>query len=47
VFTKTGASAAIISSMLYSPRMERNYTVKELKDELIAAGIPMRPWELS
>lgn len=47
VFTKTGASAAIISSMLYSPRIERNYTVKELKDELIAAGIPMRPWDLS
>lgn len=47
VFTKTGASAAIISSMLYSPRIERNYTVKEIKDELIAAGIPMRPWELS
>jgi len=47
VFSKTGASAAIISSMLYSPRIERNYTVKELKDELIAAGIPMRPWGLS
>jgi len=47
VFTKTGASAAIISSMLYSPRMPRNYTVRELKDELIAAGISMRPWELS
>jgi cyclase len=47
VFTQTGASAAIISSMLYSPRIERNYTVKELKSELIASGIPMRPWELS
>jgi cyclase len=47
VFKETGASAAIISSMLYSPRMPRNYTVKELKDELIEAGIPMRPWELS
>jgi len=47
VFTKTGASAAIISSMLYSPRMPRNYTVRELKDELIAVGISMRPWELS
>ena len=26
-FTKTGASAGIISSMLYSPRLPRNYTV--------------------
>jgi cyclase len=46
VFTKTGASAAIISSMLYSPRLDRNYSAKELKDELVAAGIPVRPWEL-
>lgn len=47
VFANTGATAAIISSMLYSPRLPRNYTVKELKEELIAAGIPMRPWKLS
>ena len=32
VFTKTQASAAIISSMLYSPRIEKNYTVKEIKE---------------
>lgn len=44
VFTKTGASAGIISSMLYSPRMERNYGVKEIKDILAANNIPIRPW---
>ncbi|MHC1696076.1 MAG: imidazole glycerol phosphate synthase subunit HisF [Eubacteriales bacterium] len=44
VFTKADASAAIISSMLYSPRMERNYSVKELKDGLIARGVAMRPF---
>lgn len=44
VFTRTGASAAIISSMLYSPLIERNYTVEEIKRELIALGIHMRPF---
>ncbi len=44
VFTKTGASAGIISSMLYSPRIARNYTVQEIKEELLASGIPMRPY---
>ena len=44
VFSKTGASAGIISSMLYSPKMERNYHVKELKDYLIANGQPVRPY---
>ena len=44
VFPKTGASAGIISSMLYSPRIARNYTVQEIKDELLASGIPMRPY---
>jgi len=44
VFTKTGASAAIISSMLYSPRMDRNYSVKEIKDKLVEYKIPVRPW---
>ena len=34
IFTETGAAAAIISSMLYSPRLERNYTVRELKEYL-------------
>lgn len=44
VFTKTDASAAIISSMLYSPRMDRNYSVKEIKDKLVEYKIPVRPW---
>ncbi|MDR1117622.1 MAG: imidazole glycerol phosphate synthase cyclase subunit [Oscillospiraceae bacterium] len=47
VFKETGASAAIISSMLYSPRIERNYSVREIKDELIKAGVHMRPWDMS
>lgn len=44
VFTKTGASAGIISSMLYSPKLPRNYSVEDLKRELIQAGVPMRPY---
>jgi len=44
VFTRTGASAGIISSMLYSPRMPINYTVKEVKAYLAAHGVPVRPW---
>lgn len=44
VFTKTGASAGIISSMLYSPKIERNYTVEEIKEALSAYGIPLRPY---
>jgi cyclase len=43
MFKKTDASAAIISSMLYSPLIERNYTVKEIKDYLEGESIPMRP----
>jgi cyclase len=43
LFTQTEAQAAIISSMLYSPRLERNYPVSELKGYLIANGINMRP----
>jgi imidazole glycerol-phosphate synthase subunit HisF len=42
-FTKGGAYAAIISSLLYSPRMASHLTVSEIKDALIAAGLPMRP----
>lgn len=38
-----GASAGIISSMLYSPRTDQHHTVPELKDELVALGIHMRP----
>jgi cyclase len=42
--TAGGASAAIISSILYSPRLDRNLGVHELKDALLAKGVPMRPW---
>ena len=41
--TAGGASAAIISSILYSPRLERNLGVRELKDGLGERGVPMRP----
>ncbi|MCL2085032.1 MAG: hypothetical protein FWH06_07235, partial [Oscillospiraceae bacterium] len=43
LFTGTEAQAAIISSMLYSPRLEKNYTVRELKEYLIKNGVVMRP----
>jgi cyclase len=43
LFTKTQAQAAIISSMLYSPRMEKNYSVNELKKYLLENGINVRP----
>jgi len=42
--TAGAAQAAIISSMLYSPRVEHNATVRELKDALGALGVQMRPW---
>jgi cyclase len=42
--TAGGASAAIISSILYSPRLERNLGVQELKDGLRALDVPMRPY---
>lgn len=42
-FSDGGAYAAIVSSLLYSPRMERNLTVSEIKAELIAGGLPIRP----
>ena len=41
--TAGGASAAIISSILYSPRLERNVGVRELKDGLAERDVPMRP----
>ena len=43
VFTQTKARAAIISSMLYSPRLDKNYEVRELKEYLISAGINVIP----
>jgi len=42
--TKGGAQAAVISSILYSPRFERNLGVRELKDALAARGVPVRPY---
>jgi cyclase len=42
--TAGGASAAIISSILYSPRFERNLGVHELKVGLEARGVVMRPY---
>lgn len=43
LFSKTAAQAAIISSMLYSPRMERNYKVAEIKEYLMKENIHVRP----
>jgi cyclase len=43
LFEDTQAQAAIISSMLYSPRMGRNYSVRELKDYLAQSGVHVRP----
>jgi cyclase len=45
LFTQTQAGAAIISSMLYSPRLERNYTVQELKEYLAENNINIRPYK--
>jgi cyclase len=38
-----GASAGIISSMLYSPRTDQHHTVPELKGELVELGVHVRP----
>ena len=43
LFTETQTQAAIISSMLYSPRLEKNYSTLELKEYLIQNNINMRP----
>ena len=42
LFTKTESLGAIISSMLYSPRMKKNYSVRELKTFLSQNGINVR-----
>ena len=42
--TDGGAQAAIISSILYSPRFDRNVGVRELKDGLTERGVPLRPY---
>ncbi|MCL1881171.1 MAG: imidazole glycerol phosphate synthase cyclase subunit [Oscillospiraceae bacterium] len=44
VFSETDTHAAIISSMLYSPRVARNYSVCELKEYLTKNGIDVRPF---
>ena len=44
VFTKTQASAGIISSMLYSPKIERNFSVKEIKEYLQDKNVEIRPY---
>ena len=44
VFVKADAQAAIISSMLYSPRLARNYKVEEIKAYLMERGVPVRPY---
>jgi imidazole glycerol-phosphate synthase subunit HisF len=42
--TDGGAQAAIISSILYSPRFDRNLGVRELKAGLVENGVPLRPY---
>ena len=42
LFTETEAQAAIVSSMLYSPRMAKNYAVRELKAYLSESGVSVR-----
>jgi cyclase len=42
LFTKTQTNAAIISSMLYSPRAAKTYTARALKELLSREGINMR-----
>ena len=42
--TDGGAQAAIISSILYSPRFDRNLGVRELKTALVEHGVPLRPY---
>ena len=47
LFSQTQAQAAIISSMLYSPRLPRNYPVHELKAYLLEKGDAVRPVRLA
>ena len=42
--TEGGAQAAIISSILYSPRFDQNLGVRELKAGLRELGVPLRPY---
>ena len=45
VFTQTKTQAAIISSMLYSPRLKRNYSVSELKAYLAENNVAVIPMQ--
>ena len=45
LFLETEAQAAIISSMLYSPRLIKNYTPRELKEYLLRSSINVRPFK--
>ena len=45
LFLNTQAQGAIISSMLYSPRAEKNFSVRQLKDYLLKNGVNVRPYE--
>ena len=47
LFADTQAQAAIISSMLYSPRIERNFAICELKEYLTSNNIDVRPTRLT
>src|SRR4029453_10518036 len=40
----SSAPAAIISSILSSPRFDRNLGVRELKAWLVELGVPLRPY---
>jgi imidazole glycerol-phosphate synthase subunit HisF len=42
--TDGGAQAAIISSILYSPRFDRNLGVRALKAGLAERHVPLRPY---
>jgi cyclase len=42
VFAQTGATAAIVSSLLYSP-VRQTYAVADIKSTLARSGFPMRP----
>ncbi len=44
LFQQTRVSAAIISSMLYSPRLEKNFSVAEVKEKLLQSKVLVRPY---
>ncbi len=46
LFLQTQAQACIISSMLYSPRLPKNYTIEELKSHLADKGVNVRPYSV-